>query len=624
AAITTAKNKNGETSAGTTPKREKPPGSLPGRRLLKSDAERAAARRLARGDKRARTPSRLLSKLRNSPQSSPAEAARISKLSAEEVFAEYVDAVKEAASADAFNQRLPPELVALVDRAIEIGDASRSAAIALKPLLSLENKNARIGVLSAIGKLGPLASELTPEIAANLSTRNQRIRYSAQSALRRIGPRAESAIPALIGMIEEFATPRRGTRSTESSTLASIASKNPACLESNLSHAKVSVRVAVAEALFLMGPVAKPVTSVLTKALEDDDRSVRAFAAGTLLLCHGERSPGLFTLVEAARDPRDESELGVVAQVLHTTADHLSSAAKPLSGHFAKHATGKSSYSIRIFASALGRTGSPIAQSALLTYASTGDARVERVALRALLERPISTEALRSYAVEMSQSADPLNAMYAIELLARTSADAKPAIAAISRRLVESRFLSQFLRLAGRLGPRAAALAPKIREIRDTTGNTYSRLDASWALVRVGAADARCAELALEWLSGEDVVHPISLNTIETLGYTTKLSKEALPLLKSLAQGTNKRNAATAAAAWYRTGVDPEKALKILKELADSRSAEDRVAAAGALISQDDDPKIAALLDELEKDTSRSVRRLVQRGRRTPRLDRAP
>jgi HEAT repeat protein len=139
-----------------------------------------------------------------------------------------------------------------------IGPEAKAAVPALKAVL--EQKIAyRAEAAEALGRIG--GKEALDALIPHMKDANPFIRVKAAVAVARIEPaKAAAAIPDLAKALEE---PAKAT-------------------DFNIKHRQARLRIDTAEALALLGSLAKPAAPALISALKDEEWVVRAYAAQTL------------------------------------------------------------------------------------------------------------------------------------------------------------------------------------------------------------------------------------------------------------------------------------------------------------------------------------------------------
>jgi HEAT repeat protein len=141
--------------------------------------------------------------------------------------------------------------------------------------------------------------QLAPALLERLRDPDDRVRWFATEALGVLHVEAKTVVPVLIGMAR---TERRRVPADEAAIRSFEEAGQPYLLGPN-KKAGDPLRIAAIQALGGFGPEAAEAVPELTRALRDEDRRVRWFAAEALGLIGPEAKAATPALVEAIRSP---------------------------------------------------------------------------------------------------------------------------------------------------------------------------------------------------------------------------------------------------------------------------------------------------------------------------------
>jgi HEAT repeat protein len=168
----------------------------------------------------------------------------------------------------------------------QMGAAAAPAVDALAGLIDDKDPRTQEEALMALAKIGPAAKGAVPALSKALQQRDAAGCYGIVYALGSIGPAAVAAQPALLKVLgsDDDSIALIGAWA-----LVRIEAGNPECLAKcvpvlirGLSSAAVPYRLAAAETLAALGPLAKPAVPALKQALKDEDQTVSTAAAAAL------------------------------------------------------------------------------------------------------------------------------------------------------------------------------------------------------------------------------------------------------------------------------------------------------------------------------------------------------
>lgn len=170
----------------------------------------------------------------------------------------------------------------------QIGPAAAAANDALAGLVANEDVNLATEAALALGKIGPAAGSAVPALCDALGRNEGRNAHAIVLALGNIGPQAAAAQPLVLKAMEgkdkslAVIAARTYVAIQPASSAAKAAAKAVSVLAACLSDPLPETRMAAAENLELLGPLARQAVPALEKAAKDDVKGVREAAAKAL------------------------------------------------------------------------------------------------------------------------------------------------------------------------------------------------------------------------------------------------------------------------------------------------------------------------------------------------------
>lgn len=195
----------------------------------------------------------------------------------------------------------------------EIGSEAHAAVPVLHQLLLREESGVRIAAIYALRAIGPKAAPAMPDLINALASADFHTQYWSCRAIAAIGePEALAAVPKLI---ELLATSNPSVRRNAAEALGligpTVGDRVIVPLTTLIGDPVHPVRSSGLIALGRLGPLAKPSVPAITAALQKDDFSAKAEAAGALWQVTGKPEPGmsiLLTVLQRKNSPWSAAE----------------------------------------------------------------------------------------------------------------------------------------------------------------------------------------------------------------------------------------------------------------------------------------------------------------------------
>jgi HEAT repeat protein len=361
-----------------------------------------------------------------------------------------------------------------------------------------------------LAELGPAAAPAVEPLTTALADDDPGIRMQAALALGQIGPEAKTAVPALIGVLEN--EPLTGVRYTAAYALGLIGDKQavPALKKASVGKDTLLNTLSIWGIAKLEPENEKAVSKAvdaIVAAMEDKRPEVRQAAAQALWDLKAPHEKVGPALAAALKD--DDPE--VVAHVLDSLAS-------------------------------LGEKIAPRVSAALEDpkRRAKGLALVQRMGPQAKqCVQPLVK--LLGEKTESAADSDELK-IQVLMALGAIGPDAADAVAPVSESLASknAQVAGAACYALGRIGPPAAAALPEITKQLESD-SVYTRVSAAWALAAIDEDKAHVAKLVLPLLikALDSDIPMVQIEAAETLGTLGATAKSALPKLKSQVDHNN-------------------------------------------------------------------------------------
>ena len=173
-----------------------------------------------------------------------------------------------------------------------------------------KDNEVRVALLGALGKMGPAASEVVPDLIEALAV--DELRYQAVAALGQMGVAAKSAVPQLAALLKDPDLGQVAARALGSMSLAAVATLTEACgskdvvVRSRAAYALGEVGSRMAEEVGGGSPQIAGAIATLVTGLGDESSDVRywaTFALGEL----GVKDASVISAVVERLDDKDQA-----------------------------------------------------------------------------------------------------------------------------------------------------------------------------------------------------------------------------------------------------------------------------------------------------------------------------
>lgn len=486
------------------------------------------------------------------------------------------------------------------------------AVTMLESALADDSPAVRTQASLALGRIGPPAAAVAPELIGLLKDGDETVRCQAAEALGQVGGEEGATVAALVELLQDASAPVKASAARALGTLKQAAAPAVAALVPLLQDREESVRTAAAEAIAHVGPLNEAATDTLVEGLASPDNVVRAQTAealGTIGAAAEEAAPAL---VEAMADGNDRvrakavEALGKIGESAATAAvpglvralrdqDNWVSAlaAEALGqmgesgdatvialvrslGHLNARVRGNS-------AEALGKMGetAAAARSALETAAGDEDGGVRSQAVRALGAIGCPNATSRQVVMAGLRDADPLVRAAAVESLGHWDEPSAAVLIALTPLLedandqVKVEVTKVLPRLAGASRIVVDGLCRRLVE----DDSAWVQVHAALALGRLGrAAVAAGGPLLRAAQTGEACVREQAMRAIALI-QPPETAQAFAAGLKDACSDIRK----VASAGWMKAAAIPEEAISTLVEALRDPETQVRANAAHAL-----------------------------------------
>ncbi len=512
-----------------------------------------------------------------------------------------------------------PQLRAMAARSLgEIGPEAKSAVEALANRLVDDDPMVRAYAAFALGEIGEAAQSAAPALVKAVTDKNATVRRNALDALRRIDAPSEVTLPLMVKTLEG-SDPAAVLPALQA--LAEAGEESLPRLRAALKHPQASYWACLV--VREMGPKAKELTPDLIALLDHEYLETRMQA----LIALGAIGPDAKAAVPQILDMLNQERLGGIRYAAAFALGQIGApeARQPLLDLFQNdsedlHLRTICGWSLlqlepdnQQLVDAVGTT--------LITALKSEDELIRSTAIRALADiaaskAQLSDDVRRSFAAALSDSdpevvsqlVDALAAHgakvvpavmrglknpdlqpYAIEVIRRIGADAKPAVPALLQiwtAAADNFELRREVQFAlGAIGPDAAAAVPQLIESL-TAADPEVRYSACFALGSIGpAAEDALRPLAKQVTGKVDDFMPIAAAwaMVRIRPHDKNIEAHAVPLLTQALGSDRERVRVEAATTLGDIGEAAKTSLPALQEATQDKSPAVRAAAEEAI-----------------------------------------
>ncbi|HKI30664.1 MAG TPA: HEAT repeat domain-containing protein [Gemmataceae bacterium] len=493
------------------------------------------------------------------------------------------------------------------------------AVATLQSALADDSVAVRTQAALALGRIGPPAAAVAPELIALLKDADETVRCQAAEALGQVGGEGAAAVAALVELLPDASAPVKAAAARALGALKTAAAPAVPSLVPLLQDRDESVRTAAAEAIAQVGSLNGAATETLIEGLTSPDNIVRAQTAealGTIGAGAEEAAPAL---VKAMKDDNDrvrakavealgkigESAAGAavpgLVRALRDQDNWVSALAAEALGQMGESADGAIPALVRALghpnpqvrgnaAEALGKMGAAAAgaRPALEKAFRDADGAVRSQATRALGMIGGSTPASEQIILAALQDADPLVRTAAVESVGLWGEPSAAALRSLAALLDDAN--DQVKVEAIRVLPRLAGATPDVidalcRRLLDDD-SAWVQVHAALALGQLGAAAAVAGgPLLCAVQTGEVSVREQSLRAIAMIQ-----PPEILAAFTAGLQDANGDIRKVASGGWMKAASIPEAIIPVLVVALSDPEAQVRANAAHALARLDSLP----------------------------------